>query len=394
MLSRSGRTAILVCAFVAALAARPASAETTPCDLGRALQRASESVVRVEGRLPLADTPMRMGGRDTMCVNTGFFVSEDGLVLTGLSGIVACKEILVTGADGRRGAAEVVAVDQAAGLAALRTPLRETVPLEFAERFPEPATIVVLASAPTDEGRTPHIEPGLIASREGSVRLQGYTWKNVLVAALKVPTGAAAAPLLDADGRLVAVVLAVRPAERVAGWVRGPDECFALPAGEVHSILARLRRGQSRRLGWLGLSILQEAGELEGVRVSGVLENSPAHEAGVRPGDVLLQIDEQPIESAEAFAHYVAELGPREGVRLRLLRGGEMDSVTVDVAARPLLICAGSRRGRDGKMVLRWPGSPEGVQKDVRQLIEENRGLRQRVRQLEERLAEREAGGS
>jgi serine protease DegQ len=192
---------------------------------------------------------------------------------------------------------------------------------------------------------------------------------------VRAPTGCAAGPVFDADGRLAGVVLG----EHSRAAAAGPPvpESLLLGARRLEPILARLRGGQSRRLGWLGIAIADESEEMEGIRVAAVLEGSPAHTADIRPGDVLLQVDGRPLAGVEAFGRYLVEAGPRAGVELRLLRADRLKETSVDVGARPLMMCAAGRRPA---------GTAEAPEGRVAELLEKNRLLRRRVAELEERL--------
>lgn len=344
------------------------------CDLDAALEPASGSVVLVSGTVSGdPESAGRATGRRT-CANVGCFVGTDGEVLTSLLGVVGCEEITVRCPDGRAAEGSLLAIDQAAGLALLKTELAATRPLELAEAAPGPGRLVFLVLA-RQEGRdvTPRFLPALVSSGDGSLRLQGVRWDGLLVADVGAPVGSAAAPVLDDEGRLAGVVLGERLRGAPAAGAE-PESCV-LPVGQLAGILARLQSGESRRLGWLGVSILDEPGDLEGVRVGAVLETSPAHAARIQPGDVLLEVGDEPLDDADAFARHVVEPGPRPGVRFRLLRRDRVEVVPVDVVPRPLIMygaaCGASATDSEGRLL---------------GLAEENRLLRERIAELELRL--------
>jgi S1-C subfamily serine protease len=280
-------------------------------------------------------------------------------------------------------------MDQPSGLALIKTELTGTVPFELA---PEPVPAgnwVVLASIPRqDEGVAVALAPGPVLARRASIRLQGVDWPDLMVAAVSLRPGTAAAPLLDPQGRLVAVVVG-------GGTTRGGVDCLALPADRLVPILKQLREGRSRRLGWLGLAILQEPGGREGVRVKATLEGSPAQAAGIQADDVLLQVGESTIDSPAVLAREVAEGGPGRTVAIKLLRGNEVKTVRVAITPRPFLICGGFRRPSDDLVQVRWRKavgpffSAEAYARDqerISELLEQNLQLRERVLDLEGRL--------
>ncbi len=374
---------LLVCLLIPTAAA--ARAGTPSCDLSPALEAASKSVVQVRARLNAGKLPPKLEVSDGPCLNTGFFVGTDGEVLTSLVGVAGCEHISVLHPDGSRAQAEVVAMEQAAGLALLQSDFGDTAPLEPAPAPPREEELVLLAHVPEADALELQLSPGLVSGRSKEFRLRGIAWEGLMSVRAAAEPGTAGAPLLDVEGRLVGVVLAARsPGQRLP-----EGGCVALPLDRLQGVLSRLRGGESRRLGWLGVAIVAESGGLEGARIHNVLENSPAHQAGIRPGDVLLQVADHNVTDPEALGRWVAEAGPRRGVQVKLLRGDRMRTVQVDVGARPLLICGASRSRGEDRMRLRRarPGSGTPLEmpsrEQLRRLMEENRRLRERLRSLE-----------
>jgi len=381
---------VLVTALLALFVLALGAADTSPCDLREAARRARQSVVEVTTRLSVDGLPVNLPDGHSVCRNIGFFVGSDGRVLTSALGIAAGSSITVRTSDGRQAAARMVALDQAAGLALLDSKLQDTVPLRLRAEPTGAGEVLALAGCSGGDGPCAALKPGLVASADAATRLNGIQWDRLLALSAVAPAGSAAAPLLDARGQLAGIVLATGPRD-------AEPLTLVLPTGQLRRVLARLERGESRRLGWLGVSVVREAGGLEGARVADVLESSPAHRAGILPGDVLLQIGDAPLRGPEGLTRVVAARGPRQNVTFHVLRGETLEKGTVNIEARPLLICKGARRPGEDSVRLRWRRSAGGPDERtdwrLRRLMEENRRLRTRVRGLEKQLesAERPA---
>lgn len=152
-------------------------------------------------------------------------------------------------------------------------------------------------------------------------------------------------------------------------------------------------------LDWLGVAIEQEPDEREGVQVKAVLEDSPAHAAGIQVGDVLLQVGRHTVDGPSVLARYMVQTAPGRTVELAVLRDDRRRTVPVEVGRRPLLISADPRRTGEGVVRLRWrrtvsaftTAAPAPPGRDaLEEVLEENRRLRQRVQQLELRLSDLE----
>ena len=104
-----------------------------------------------------------------------------------------------------------------------------------------------------------------------------------------------------------------------------------------------IRNGQVVR-GWIGVEPMQLTAELaqtfslpnsEGVVITGVLQNAPAHRAGILPGDQLLKVAGQRIQTVGELLTRVAELPPGQAAEFTVLRKGEQVNLKVVPAQRP-----------------------------------------------------------
>jgi len=347
---------------------------------GRALEAASrsESVVVVSTRpAACADRP-RFPGEPECFYNTGFFVGTRGEVVTSLLAVAGCQQVTVTCRDGREAAASVVAFDQGGGFALLKAELEDTSPVEFRrEPVGEGSLLMLVTARVGSKGMGVLVQPGLVLPRRASIRLNGIERSDLLLTAMYVEQGAAAAPLMDADGRLVGVVVGVRSSQ---GHLPSTCLCYALPAERLEHAVQAMREGRSQRLGWLGVAIAEEPAGHEGIRVGAVLQDSPAARARIRPGDVILQVGQQSIETPMAFANLVATATPGETLAVKVLQD-EIVTVQVEVGARPMLICGASRRPGETGFTVLPPGPPAPPE-----LVEELLRLRRHIRELEARL--------
>jgi S1-C subfamily serine protease len=119
------------------------------------------------------------------------------------------------------------------------------------------------------------------------------------------------APILDQQGKIVGIVF--------QGTNSG-NAGYAIPAEAVHRVGRDVCNGGRLMRGWLGLSLNSES---RSPRVLRVLPDSPAAEAGVLPGDVLLAVGSRQIADYVDVANAFFYLMPHETTQVRLLRGGK-----------------------------------------------------------------------
>ncbi len=146
--------------------------------------------------------------------------------------------------------------------------------------------------------------------------------------------GNSGGPLFDLHGHVIGVNTAIYSPN---GGNVGIG--FAIPASQAAPIVERLRADGKVSRGWLGVTIqpVDEAiadglglDQARGALVASVADGSPADEAGLAPGDVILTFDGTEIEDARNLAIQVASVQPHQDVELEVWRGG--DHLTVDVA--------------------------------------------------------------
>lgn len=122
---------------------------------------------------------------------------------------------------------------------------------------------------------------------------------------------------------------------------------FAVPINDIKPIIEQLRTGQVTR-GWIGIApedeeqIRDENGILNvtrRVRITGIFPDSPAQQAGVRPGDILIRINDKPVRGADDVRQTSLRLRPGDTLTLRIQRTDNVDSqqvVELKILPRPL----------------------------------------------------------
>lgn len=160
---------------------------------------------------------------------------------------------------------------------------------------------------------------------------QNHFYAGLVESTASIPPGCSGGPLLDADGRVIAIntAAATDPAT-------GRRFGYAIPMSDyTRNVVERLSRGQRVEHGYLGLLVRAQADTTVGVIVDRVIANGPADRAGIRPGDAVTQAGGTPVSSANLFAELVrgAPVGTTLDVQLR--RGAQIKRLGVIVAPRP-----------------------------------------------------------
>ncbi|CAM4297526.1 Do family serine endopeptidase [Vreelandella rituensis] len=348
--------------------AAPLSSMQGPVSYAEAVNQAAPAVVNIyssriveRDQHPLMSDPFFQqffGGDDITnqqrmlsSLGSGVIVSQDGYVLTNHHVISGADEIQVALRDGRETLAEVIGTDPESDLAVLRIPLESLPSITLADSTAVAVGDVALAIGnPFGVGQT--VTMGII-SATGRNHLGLNAYEDFIQTDAAINPGNSGGALVNAEGALVGINTAIFSR---SGGSQGIG--FAIPANLAHSILDELvTQGRVIR-GWLGIEAQALSRELaasfglrapQGVIVSSVVEDGPAAEAGLQPGDVLLEVDGRPIMDAPTTMSEIASIPPGTTLPLTVVRSGERLQITLEVGERPVPTLKAQRRAeQDG----------------------------------------------
>lgn len=285
-----------------------------------AADRPADSVVTVAARVPADSRTADSLGTERR--GAGVVIDQGGLVLTIGYLIMEADEVTVADRGGSAVPAEIVAYDHDTGFGLLRAlgPLRSP-PARLGSAGRLVAGQHAVAAAPGISGAT------VVVGRRSFAGGWEYLLEDALFTTPPIPNFGGAG-LFDADGRLVGIgSLIVGDA---GGDGVGPPGNMFVPIDLLPPILADLLafgKSSSPPSPWLGLYPEPTNGALVVARVA---PGGPAEAVGIRPGDVILGIGEEPVARLETLWRRVRGLGPAGvDVTLKVLSGGGVRDVTV-----------------------------------------------------------------
>jgi S1-C subfamily serine protease len=319
------------------------------------VESAGPSIVHVQARgvQPTVGEPFGggTGPAQGIATGSGFVLDEEGRIVTSAAVVSGVTDLSVTFGNLRSVPARVVGKDEETDLAMLQVDpdgidLR---PLELADSSDlEPGDQAVMVANPSGIGTT--AGTGTITSAGEAVESpNGVVLRDVLETDAYIEPGAAGAPLLGADGRVIGIS---------SGAASGPEGFrVAVPANTARSVFGQLQERHKVIRPYIGLrgrtitaahtataGVEPEGGS--GVLVEEVYPGGPAEVAGLQAaenggGDVIEAIDGQPVSSLAELLTEVAAHQPGDTVTLNVLRDGSRGEVTVRLTERPASLPAG-----------------------------------------------------
>ena len=278
-------------------------------------------------------------GRSQSSLGSGVIVDPSGLVVTNNHVIENMTEVRVALADRREFEAEIVLRDSRTDLAVLK--LKDASGLRVLEigdsEALEVGDFVLAIGNPFGVGQT--VPQGIVSAlARTQVGVTDYQFFIQTDAAIN--PGNSGGALVDMSGRLVGINTAIFSR---SGGSHGIG--FAIPSSMVRAVIDSARGGsRTVRRPWLGARLQPIDKDIAaslgldrptGVLVHSVYDGGPALEAGMKRGDVILEVDGQPVDGPEAFGYRFTLKGIRGSTILTVLRGGQRVPLTVRLTTPP-----------------------------------------------------------
>jgi S1-C subfamily serine protease len=290
-------------------------------------------------------SPLQGGGR-LKAEGSGVVIDNDGTILTNNHVVAGAYKVSVLSSDSKHRAlpGTVVGTDPGHDVAVVHVDAHDLTPIRLANSSElSLGDTVVALGFPLDLGG-PTVTKGIVSGLDRTIDVQGgATGAEHLVGVMQtdaaINPGNSGGPLVDRAGRLVGINTAA------ASAAAAENVGFAIPIDEVLPVVRGLLAHPTEKQPWLGVQTVTLSSfgafqlglpsESRGAAVVGVIPQSPAAHAGLRPGDVITAVDSASISSSPDLTAAIAHHRPGDSITVHLVSRSGDEDVEVQLASRP-----------------------------------------------------------
>lgn len=273
---------------------------------------------------------------DAQSLGSGFIISADGYVLTNNHVVAGADEIMVRLSDRSELEAKLIGADPRTDVALLKVDGKNlpTVKLGNSESVKVGEWVLAIGSP---FGFDHSATSGIVSAKGRSLPNENYV--PFIQTDVAINPGNSGGPLFNLDGEVIGINSQIFT--RSGGFM---GLSFAIPINVAMNVADQLKAEGKVSRGWLGVMIqevnkgLAESFGLDkpaGALIAQVLEDGPAARGGIKVGDVILEVNGQPVILASDLPHLVGALKPGDQARLLILREGKRQQLSLAVGSLP-----------------------------------------------------------
>ncbi len=272
-------------------------------------------------------------------LGSGVVVSSDGYILTNNHVVDNADVIYIRTFNNNKVEAAVVGKDPKTDLAVIKADAKGLKPIPIGDSDAlRVGEWVIAIGSPLGENLARTVTQGIVSAKgRANVGLADY--EDFIQTDAAINPGNSGGPLVNINGELVGINTAI--ASRTGGF---EGIGFAVPSNMARKVMQSLISDGKVTRGWLGVTIQDideniarglQLGKVQGVLVGTVVDGGPAASAGVKTGDVIMEIDGQKVNDTVELRNNIAATSPGTTVKLKVWRNGQVKFLNVRLSELP-----------------------------------------------------------
>ncbi|HCH62364.1 MAG: endopeptidase [Deltaproteobacteria bacterium] len=273
---------------------------------------------------PFIDPEQLEGFRMRQGEGTGFFISADGYLLTNDHVVSGADEVTVTLLDERTLPARVVGTDPNTDIALVKVDTDAELPFVQLGSSGEARVGDRVVAIGNPFGLSHTVTEGILSAKGRVIGAGPYD--DFLQTDASINPGNSGGPLFNLRGEVIGINTAINP--------RGQGIGFSVPIDQVQPLVEDLKDDGKVSRGWVGVS-LDSLADRRGTVVRGVFPGTPAADAGLEAGDIIVALDGKTIGDSASLVREIGMHPPGHQVVLNVRRGEQAMDVAVKLGERP-----------------------------------------------------------
>ncbi len=275
-------------------------------------------------------------GRQAQSLGSGFIISKDGYILTNHHVVTGADEVIVRMANRKEYVARLIGSDEASDVAVLKVDAENLPVLEFGDSDDLKVGEWVLAiGSPFGFDHT--VTAGIVSAKGRSLPSDNYV--PFIQTDVAINPGNSGGPLFNLEGEVVGVNSQIY--SRTGGFM---GLSFAIPIEMAVDVASQIKETGTVSRGWLGVLIQEVTRELaesfgmqnpHGALVAKVLDDSPAAEAGLEVGDVIVEFNGKKVLRSSALPPLVGRAKVGKSAEVIVIRDRKPQKIGVTIAQLP-----------------------------------------------------------
>jgi serine protease Do len=302
----------------------------------QSVEKVGPAVVTVVGTIPGQNTFFGRTG-DQIVSGTGFFITEQGYIITNNHVVEGAREVSIILSDGTEQRATIVGTDIFSDIAVLKTDGKVPAVAKLGNSdVLQPGESVIAIGSPLGNFKNT-VTVGVVSATGRAIETgNGFQVEDLIQTDAAINQGNSGGPLVNLAGEVIGVnTLVVR---NTGNGAVAEGLGFAVPVNTAQAVAGQIiEKGYFARP-YLGISFQPISPEIAaiynlpaqwGVYVTRVVRNSPADQAGLQEGDIIIKIDDVALDETHSYVNTLFEFQPGDQVTLDVVRGNETMQVAV-----------------------------------------------------------------
>ena len=275
---------------------------------------------------------------------SGFIINQEGYIITNEHVVHKADKIKVTLSDGREFTGEVIGSDTTSDMAIVKIQA-DHLPLVVLGDSDKLRVGEIVVAIGNPYGLQQTVTMGLVSAKGRSIPtgIEGRVYKDFIQTDAAINPGNSGGPLLNTKGEVVGINTAIIPFAQGIG--------FAIPINMAKKNIDDLINLGKVRRSWLGVYIQEVTPEIaeqfdlteaKGVLVGDVVKNSPAEEAGIKRGDIIMKVNDEEVNSPEELQDKIRDVDIGKKANLEVVRDGKTTNFIVNIGEMPTVEEEGS----------------------------------------------------